>query len=342
MSNVGRIFADVDGLQLSADEREFLRHPMVGGVILFARNFSDREQLKDLTSEIRELRKPDLLLAVDHEGGRVQRFRDGFTRIPPMGLLGKLWKESESSAIDVARAVGLVIGHELREVGIDFSFTPVLDIDYGRSAVIGDRAFSRDSECISQVATALCNGLWDAGVAAVGKHFPGHGYVLADSHVDVPVDTRSGEDLAEDLAPFRRLVLAGIEAIMPAHVIYEQVDSLPAGFSEHWLKNVLRKDLQFQGMIFSDDLMMEGARPLGSIAERAVRAVEAGCDMVLVCNAPDEARKLAEDMLGVLSPLETRLWKLMRSGRTSAIDNIDDKYRAAARLLSTSFPSNSA
>lgn len=332
MSSLGRIFADVAGLELSTEEREFLRHPDIGGVILFARNFSNREQLVRLTSEIRAVRTPQLLIAVDHEGGRVQRFRDGFTRIPPMKWIGEEWARNRSAALGIANAAGVVIGHELREVGVDFSFTPVLDIDYGRSGVIGDRAFSRDAECISELATALCQGLRAAGVPAVGKHFPGHGYVVADSHVDVPVDTRSYGDMVDDLLPFRRLIDSGLEAIMPAHVIYQQVDSLPAGFSAHWLGNVLRKEMAFTGMIFSDDLMMEGAKPLGSIAQRAMKAFEAGCDMVLVCNAPAEARMLAEEMAGRISHLDGRLGDLMRA-KASKVTAVD--YRRSVTLIDT-------
>lgn len=332
MSSLGRIFADVAGLELSAEEREFLRHPDIGGVILFARNFSNREQLVRLTSEIRAVRTPQLLIAVDHEGGRVQRFRDGFTRIPPMKWIGDEWTRNRAAALGIANAAGVVIGHELREVGVDFSFTPVLDVDYGQSGVIGDRAFSRNAECISELATALCLGLRTGGVSAVGKHFPGHGYVAADSHVDVPVDTRSYGDMVDDLLPFRRLIDSGLEAIMPAHVIYQQVDGLPAGFSAHWLGNILRKEMAFTGMIFSDDLMMEGAKPLGSIAQRATKAFEAGCDMVLVCNAPAEARRLAEEMAGRTSHLDDRLAELMRA-KQSKITGED--YRRAVALIDT-------
>ncbi len=333
MGNVGRIIVDVEGLQLSAEEREFLRHPAVGGVILFARNFASREQLQHLTAEIRALRDPALLIAVDHEGGRVQRFREGFSRIPPMKMLGNAWSSNRVAARSAAWAVGFVIGTELQSVGVDFSFTPVLDVDYGQSEVIGDRAFSRNVDCISELAIALCEGLREAGVSAVGKHFPGHGYVRADSHIDVPIDTRSYGDIEEDLIPFLRLIRAGLEAIMPAHVIYQQVDGLPAGFSSHWLKTVLRNEMTFQGMIFSDDLMMEGAKPLGTIGERARKALEAGCDMVLVCNAPEQARVLAAEMSAYLSPLEASLRELMCSRVRTTSSDADEKYRSAVKII---------
>ncbi|HXC40514.1 MAG TPA: beta-N-acetylhexosaminidase, partial [Burkholderiales bacterium] len=255
--------ADVAGLELTAGEAEFLRHPAIGAVILFARNYSSPEQLKALTASIRALREPRLLIAVDHEGGRVQRFREGFTRIPPMRALGELYAKDPEAGLKATDAVGRVIGTELLAHGVDFSFTPVLDLDFGPSAVIGDRAFSADADSVSALAGALCDGLGEAGSASVGKHFPGHGFVSADSHVAIPVDEREWRDIeAQDIAPYRMLAKR-LDGIMPAHVIYPRLDAQPAGFSRFWLQDVLRGRLGYKGMIFSDDLSMEGASVAG-------------------------------------------------------------------------------
>lgn len=297
---LGPVMVDVAGLALTAEEREFLRHPLVGAVILFARNYADPAQLRALTAEIRAVREPQLLIAVDHEGGRVQRFRDGFTRIPPMRALGEIWDGNREGALGLARAAGLVIGTELAAAGVDFSFTPVLDVDFGPSSVIGDRAFARTPQVIGELATALMRGLNEAGMAAVGKHFPGHGYAAADSHVAIPVDGRSLAEIeAEDLVPYRMLISQGLAAVMPAHVIYPRVDAQPAGFSPFWLKEVLRRRMGFDGLIFSDDLVMEGASVAGDMAARARAAFAADCDMVLVCNAPEAARRLVSDLAAV-------------------------------------------
>jgi beta-N-acetylhexosaminidase len=290
----GRIIADIEGGSLSLDERQLLRHPQVGGVILFSRNFESVGQLAELTDEIHALRSPPLLIAVDHEGGRVQRFRDGFAAIPPMRVLGRLWDHDEEQALHAARSCGMVLAAELRACGVDLSFAPVLDLDHGPSGVIGDRAFHRGPEAVAALAAALVRGLRDAGMASCGKHFPGHGFVAADSHVDTPVDGRSLEEIErDDLIPFRRLVAAGLAAVMPAHVVYPAVDAAPAGFSSVWL-DYLRRHLGFAGMIFSDDLSMEGARAFGGVVERGVAALDAGCDMLLLCNAPDDLRVLVE------------------------------------------------
>jgi len=276
---------DVEGLALTADDRERLAHPLVGGVILFTRNYADRGQLAALTASIRALRDPALVIGVDHEGGRVQRFRAGFTAIPPMRLLGETWDRDVAQAARDAEALGRTIAGELRPLAIDFSFTPVLDLAYGSSAVIGDRAFHRNPNAVAHLATALRRGLNAGGMAAVGKHFPGHGFVAADSHTDVPVDGRPMAAIAaDDLVPFGALVRGGLEAVMPAHVIYPDVDAKPAGYSRVWLQEVLRGRLGFDGMIFSDDLGMAGAHTAGDIVARAEAAVEAGCDVVLVCN----------------------------------------------------------
>jgi beta-N-acetylhexosaminidase len=253
--------------------------------------------LKALTAAIHAVRQPPLLISVDHEGGRVQRFREGFTRIPPMRELGRIWDKNPKRAKTLAEEAGWVLAAELRAHGVDFSFTPVLDIDYGNSAVIGDRAFHRDTRAITDLAHSLMIGMKRGGMATVGKHFPGHGFVAADSHTDIPVDERSFDEIEhDDLIPFRRMTDIGMQAVMPAHVIYPKVDSKPAGFSRVWLQEVLRKRLGFNGVIFSDDLSMEGAVVAGNVTQRALAALEAGCDMVLVCNRPDLADELLETL----------------------------------------------
>ncbi len=281
----GPLMCDVGGTELTAEDRERLSHPLVGGVILFSRNYATPAQLQALTTEIRELRAPALLICVDHEGGRVQRFRDGFTPIPTMKSLGELWERDVAAAAVEGERTGRLIATELVACGVDFSFTPVLDLDYGNSAVIGDRAFHRNPSAVAHLASALCRGLRAGGMAAVGKHFPGHGFVAADSHGEIPIDERPFAALEkDDLIPFGVLVGQGIEAIMPAHVIYPAVDETPAGYSRVWLGGVLRKRLHFDGMIFSDDLSMAGAHGVGDVVARAEAATAAGCDMVLVCN----------------------------------------------------------
>lgn len=282
------LIVDVAGLSLTEADRRRLAHPLVGGVIHFARNWASREQLAALNAEIKAVR-PDLLVCVDHEGGRVQRFRTGgFTHLPPMRALGELWMQDAMQATNAATACGYVLGAELRACGVDFSFTPVLDLDYGGSAVIGDRAFHRDPRVAALLAKSLMHGLLQAGVANCGKHFPGHGFVAADSHTEIPVDRRSLKAiLADDAAPYGWLS-ASLTAVMPAHVIYPKVDARPAGFSPRWLQDILRARLGFGGAIFSDDLSMAGARVIEGRAvsptEAALAALSAGCDLVLLCN----------------------------------------------------------
>ena len=293
------LIIDIAGLTLSKVDRKRLRHPLVGGLILFARNWQDRVQLTALCRDIKKLR-PDLLICVDHEGGRVQRFKtDGFTHLPPMRALGEMWLAAPSAttsnkkagpldATNAATACGYVLGAELRACGVDLSFTPVLDLDYGESSVIGDRAFARDPRVVSLLAKSLMHGLLNSGMSNCGKHFPGHGFVKADSHTDIPVDKRSLKAiLADDAAPYRWLNTV-TSSVMPAHVIYPKVDARPAGFSSTWLNDILRGQLGFGGAIFSDDLSMAGARVIDgqavSYTQAAVAALAAGCDMVLLCN----------------------------------------------------------
>ncbi len=289
----GPVVLGIDGLTLGAADRERLLHPLVGGVILFTRNYESPPQLAALTAQIRDLRTPHLLVSVDHEGGRVQRFREGFTAIPPMRTLGELWERDVAAAALEARRLGATIARELRAQGIDFSFTPVLDVDFGTSGVIGDRAFSGNPNAIAHLAACLREGLNEGGCAAVGKHFPGHGFVVADSHHEIPVDDRPlAELVATDLVPFAALAKAGLEAVMPAHVIYPAVDDRPAGYSRVWVTEILRGRLGFDGLVFSDDLGMAGAFTAGDIVARAEAAVAAGCDMVLTCNEPASADEL--------------------------------------------------
>jgi beta-N-acetylhexosaminidase len=282
---LGPAVIDVAGTALTDADRNRLRHPAAGGVILFSRNYENPEQLSLLTQEIEKLREPAPVICVDHEGGRVQRFRDGFSAIPPMRELGRLWDRDRTAARDTARAIAYIVGAELAAHGVDFSFAPVLDLDYGASSVIGDRALHFDPTAVGALGACIVQGFADAGMGAVGKHFPGHGYAEADSHVAVPKDDRKFAEIAKkDVVPFRMAIEAGLAAVMPAHVIYAQVDGEPAGYSKHWLQEVLRGKLGFQGIIFSDDLSMEGASVAGGIPERARAALEAGCDMVLLCN----------------------------------------------------------
>jgi beta-N-acetylhexosaminidase len=282
------LILDIAGLALSGDDRRRLAHPLTGGLILFARNWENRSRLADLCAEVKSIRG-DLLICVDHEGGRVQRFRtDGFTHLPPMKTLGELWMRDALLATNAATAAGFVLAAELRACGVDFSFTPVLDLDWGESGVIGDRAFHRDPRVVAMLAKSLMHGLLRAGMANCGKHFPGHGFVKADSHTDVPVDRRSLKAiLADDAAPYSCLSTS-LDSVMPAHVVYPKVDSRPAGFSSRWLNEILRGKLGFTGAIFSDDLSMAGARMIDgtgvTYTQAAVAALAAGCDLVLLCN----------------------------------------------------------
>jgi beta-N-acetylhexosaminidase len=301
--SLGPVMVDLLGTEMTAEEKKRLMHPLVGGVILFSRNYQSVSQLQKLTAEIHALRSPPLLVAVDHEGGRVQRFREGFTRIPPMREFGTLWDEHPQRAKHLAHQAGWVIACELRASGVDFSFAPVLDLDYGQSTVIGNRAFHANPQAVADLAHNLMLGLKQGGMVAVGKHFPGHGYVAADSHLEVPVDERDYADIAmSDLEPFKQMVDFGLPAVMPAHVIYPKVDDKPAGFSRVWLKDILRHELKFEGMIFSDDLSMEGAAVAGGVVARAEMALDAGCDMVLVCNKPAAAEELLAGFQRKMSP----------------------------------------
>jgi len=323
------LILDIAGTQLSPTDRRRLTHPLTGGLILFARNWVNRAQLTALCQDIKDVR-PDALICVDHEGGRVQRFRtDGFTHLPAMRQLGEMWMapapnaalpaSAAMQACHAAAACGFVLGAELRACGVDLSFTPVLDLDHGESGVIGDRAFHRDPQIVSVLAQNLMHGLLQSGMANCGKHFPGHGFVRADSHTEVPIDQRSLKTiLADDAKPYEWLPL-GLTSIMPAHVIYPAVDALPAGFSARWLQDILRSQLGFQGAIFSDDLSMEGARHIGgqtvSYTEAALVALKAGCDMVLLCN---QSTHSSEGGGQAVDDLLDGLWSAQQQGRWQA------------------------
>ncbi len=319
------LILDIAGTRLSDVDKQRLRHPMTGGLILFGRNWQDRRQLVDLCAEIKALRS-DVLICVDHEGGRVQRFRtDGFTHLPPMRALGEMWMQDDPQrpgrgalrAMRSAAACGLVLALELRACGVDFSFTPVLDLDFGSSGVIGDRAFHRDPRVVTVLAQSVMQGLLSAGMGNCGKHFPGHGFVRADSHTEIPIDRRSlSAILREDAWPYAALGTM-LSSVMPAHVIYPKVDARPAGFSSRWLQDILRHQLGFEGAIFSDDLSMEGARRIDgrvvSYTEAGVAALQAGCDLVLLCNqsmpsAPGQGRAVDELLDGLAETLLKGHW----------------------------------
>ncbi|MCF6298303.1 MAG: beta-N-acetylhexosaminidase [Thiomicrorhabdus sp.] len=283
--SLGSVMIDIEGTHLQPMEEERLMSPLVAGVILFSRNFESIELLQRLITKIHSLRHPRLLVAVDHEGGRVQRFREGFTRLPPMRVLGALYDQDPAHSYEVAEKVGWLLAAELLSVGVDFSFAPVVDLDYGGSTVIGDRAFHRHCVAVGNLSFHVMLGMRKAGMAAVAKHFPGHGFIEADTHLDVAVDERPFIEIQQhDMQPFLRLIENGLDAVMPAHVIYPKVDSLPAGFSEVWLQAILRKQCHFEGAIISDDMSMKAAQAYGSASERVLKALQAGCDLVLVCN----------------------------------------------------------
>lgn len=298
---LGPLMIDIDGVELSSVDREVLKHPLVGGLILFSRNYESVEQVSLLCEAVHKLRAEPLLIAVDHEGGRVQRFKDGFTQIPSMQSLGKVYMDNPTLGYEYAQQTAWLMAMELRQVGVDFSFAPVLDLDYGCSEIIGDRAFSTDKEIVSALAIAFQRGLTEAGMASIGKHFPGHGAVAPDSHVAIPVDERPLEEIMQnDVYPFKQLIQSGMKGMMPAHVIYQQADSVPAGFSEFWLKQVLRQQLGFGGAIFSDDLSMHGASVVGDFEQRARQTLKAGADMALVCNDRSAVEQVIDRLQGYI------------------------------------------
>lgn len=344
IQNPGPVILDVVGLELDEVDAKRISHPLTGGVILFGRNFKSRSQLKKLTDQIKSIRT-DVLICIDHEGGRVQRCKqDGFTHLPAMRRLGDLWVKGGSGAqsaivaMKSATACGYVLAAELRACGVDFSFTPVLDLDFGNSSVIGDRSFHRQPEIVFALAKSLNEGLRLAGIANCGKHFPGHGWAAADSHIAVPVDERSLKVIErDDMKPYEWLDLS-LASVMPAHVIYPKVDQLPAGFSKIWLQKILRKQLKFEGVIFSDDLSMEGASVAGNVVQGAQLALEAGCDSVLICNRPDLADQLLSNLKvsnSKLAESANRLSRLFPTTQNQSWDSLqsEPEYLHAKNLL---------
>jgi beta-N-acetylhexosaminidase len=282
--SLGPLMVDIAGTELTPDDIQVLSHPLVGSVILFSRNYRDVAQVSSLTAAIRAVRTPSLLVAVDHEGGRVQRFRDGFTRLPPARSLGRRYDEDHREGLSLAQAAGWLMASELRAVGVDFSFAPCVDLDYGVSEIIGDRAFHRDPDAVAALAVAYMSGMREAGMAATAKHFPGHGAVIADSHVALPIDRRSFVDLEPDIRPYRLLIANNLAGIMGAHIVFPAMDPLPASLSQRWISGVLRGELGFHGCVFADDLTMAGAAAFGGVIERAELAFAAGCDVLPICN----------------------------------------------------------
>ena len=320
---LGPLMLDIRGYQLEEDEIEMLQHPLVGGVILFSRNYSEPAQLTELCRAIHSLQTPPLLIAVDHEGGRVQRFHQDFTTLPPCGCYGTEYDKNNESGLSIAEDGGWIMASELLAVGVDFSFAPVLDLNRGLSRVIGDRGFHEDVDIVSTLARQFMKGMKAAGMAAVGKHFPGHGSVIPDSHHETPVDSRAYEDIAmSDLVPFERLIQSGIPAIMPAHVIYDKVDQHPAGYSSLWMQKILRGELGFQGVIFSDDINMAGAGVAGEHTERAEAALGAGCDMVLICNNQAAAGTVLDQLQ--FEPHPASQARLMRMHGKFSVRTLDE------------------
>ncbi len=307
---------DIDGLSLTPADRDLLREPAVGGIILFTRNYESPEQIIDLVAEIRALRSPPLIVAVDHEGGRVQRFREGFSAIPPMRIIGREHNRDAATAEQLARQAGWLIASELRAVGVDLCFAPCVDLDWGVSEVIGNRSFHRRPEVVGDLAAAFARGLRSAGMIAVAKHFPGHGAVVADSHLKLPVDRREYSDVLDDMRPYDKLVSNGLVAgVMTAHVVYQAMDEMPASFSAYWIQQELRSRLGFDGAIFCDDLSMKATSEYGAMAVRTRRALDAGCDMVLICNDRPAARKSVAALRDYSNPLSlVRLARLHGTG----------------------------
>ena len=315
--SLGPVMLDIEGVSLSPADRDLLREPAVGGVILFTRNYESVAQIADLVADIRALRSPPLLVAVDHEGGRVQRFREGFTVMPPMRHIGREYDRDREAGLQAAREAGWLIASELRAVGIDLSFAPCVDLDWGVSEIIGNRAFHRRPDVVAELASAFARGLRSAGMAAVAKHFPGHGAVLADSHLKLPVDRRDYGVILDDMRPYERLVNTSVIAgVMLAHIVYAKVDAQPAGFSDYWIQRELRERLGFGGAVFCDDLSMKATEEFGSMATRARLALDAGCDMILVCNDRDAAHQAVDALNDYSNPLSlVRLARLHGTGQ---------------------------
>jgi beta-N-acetylhexosaminidase len=320
--SLGPLMIDVAGTTLSASDREVLAHPLVGSVILFTRNYTDPVQLQALVAAIQSVRSPALLVAVDHEGGRVQRFRSGFSELPPLRRIGHAFDADHEQGLAMARALGWLMAAELAACGLDFSFAPCVDLDYGLSEIIGDRAFHAQASAVAQLAIAYAHGMRDAGMAATAKHYPGHGAVVADSHVALPVDRRELVDMEQDLLPYRRLIANGLPAVMVAHVLYPAVDSVPASFSHRWIEGLLRTELQFGGLVFADDLTMGGAAAVGDLEQRARRALAAGCDVLPVCNDRPGVERLLERLKLEIDPASQLRLVRMRGRRQYSFETL--------------------
>ena len=339
--SLGPLMVDIAGTELSADDVRVLSDPLVGSVILFARNYGNVRQLAELTANIRALRTPHLLIAVDQEGGRVQRFRDGFTRLPAVRLLGRAYDEDRRGGLAFAQSVGWLMAAELRAVGVDFSFAPCVDLDYGVSEIIGDRAFHSDPDAVAALAVATLSGMREAGMAAVAKHFPGHGAVVADSHVAMPVDRRQFADLEADIRPYRPLIDNNLAAVMAAHVVFPAVDALPASLSRRWITGVLRGELGFHGCVFADDLTMAGAAAFGDVVARTELALTAGCDVLPICNDRHSVElvlgRLVADVGGAAS--QARLVRMRARGEAAAdLRSSRHWQETAARIAGLSTP----
>ncbi len=316
---LGPVMLDIEGRQLSPADRALLQEPSVGGVVLFSRNYESPPQLVNLVASIRALRSPPLLIAVDHEGGRVQRLRDGFSKIPPMRHLGRQYDEDPEDAVSLARTAGWLIASELRAVDIDLSLTPCVDLDWGVSEIIGDRAFHNNPDVVAELASAYCSGLRDAGMAAIAKHFPGHGAVVADSHEQLPIDRRNYSELLDDMRPYETLIARRqIAGVMTAHIVYSETDSLPASFSPYWIKEQLRSQLGYDGAVLCDDLGMQAAATMGSMPKRARLALDAGCDMVVICNDRPAASATVAALHDYSNPMSyVRLARLHATGKVT-------------------------
>ena len=334
---LGPVMLDIEGLTLSPADRKLLQMPSVGGVILFSRNFQSINQVRNLIDEIRSLRNPALLIAVDHEGGRVQRFKDGFTRIPTMRDIGRQYDQNPNTGLEFAELAGWIIASELRSIGVDLSFGPCVDLDWGMSEVIGDRSFHRDPTIVSELATKFAYGLRSAGMMAVAKHFPGHGAVVADSHLLLPIDRRGYEMILDDMRPFESMVNTNIvSGIMLAHIIYSEIDDKPAGFSQYWVKHELRSRLNYEGTVFCDDLSMKATKKYGSMIDRAKLSLDAGCDMILICNDRAAAKETVDFLKDYCNPVS--LVRLARLHGTKRLDlkllQKNEKWKSTNLLFS--------
>jgi beta-N-acetylhexosaminidase len=335
-ARVGALIIDLQAKELSAEERELLSHPLVGGVILFTRNYESRDQLVHLTASIRQSRKTPLLIMVDQEGGRVQRFISEFTRLPPMALFGTLYDSHPERALQLATNCGWLMASELLSVGVDLSFAPVLDLNKGVSSVIGNRAFHRTPEAVIALAGAFTQGMADAGMAATGKHFPGHGSVMLDSHLAIPIDSRSYAEIAQDdLIPFLALMKRGMQATMAAHIIFPEVDQAAVGFSPKWLQTILRDQLNFKGVVFSDDLSMEGANISKHFSDRFQAARSAGCDFALICNHRAGVVQVLDEINSHAHQVEQEKWGALpgRFSRVNPSFDQDKRWQQTRELL---------